>query len=62
VERARAAEHGCGHAELAALSARTSRTDLVPDLERLWSRLSGPAGLTEMHNTFARRHEDHRGR
>jgi conjugative relaxase-like TrwC/TraI family protein len=53
--RARAAEHGCGHAELAALSARTGRTD-VPDLERLWSRLSGPTGLTEMHNTFARRH------
>jgi conjugative relaxase-like TrwC/TraI family protein len=56
VARARAAEHGCGHAELAALSARTNRADLVPDLERLWSRLSGPAGLTEMHNTFARRH------
>lgn len=53
--RARAAEHGFGRAELATLRARTPR-ERHPDLEALFARLSGKQGLTERHNTFARRH------
>ncbi len=54
--RARAAEHGFGQAELAALQARPA-ADVEPvDLARLAVRLSGPEGLTANHNTFARRH------
>jgi conjugative relaxase-like TrwC/TraI family protein len=53
--RARAAEHGFGRRELQALERRQPpqhRADLVA----VFSRLSGPQGLTETHNTFARRH------
>jgi conjugative relaxase-like TrwC/TraI family protein len=52
--QARAAEHGFGWAELEALRSRATVRDW-PDLEQLFSRLSGPTGLTEMHNTFGRR-------
>ncbi|MCL2420187.1 MAG: relaxase domain-containing protein, partial [Conexibacteraceae bacterium] len=54
--RARAAEHGLGPAEVAALVSRpvveTERPSWRPTVERL----SGPEGLTGNHNTFARRH------
>jgi conjugative relaxase-like TrwC/TraI family protein len=53
--QARAAEHGFGRTELEALQRRTVEAEL-PDLAGLFSRLSGPEGLTHMHNTFARRH------
>ena len=54
--RARAAEHGLGQAELAALQRRAPVPDVQPDPDGLAARLSGPNGLTDMHNTFARRH------
>jgi hypothetical protein len=54
--QARAAEHGFGRAELEALGSRGATPRERPDLELLFSRLSGPEGLTETHNTFARRH------
>jgi len=54
--RARAAEHGFGHAELRALQERVVRETVEADRARLAARLSGPEGLTAMHNTFARRH------
>lgn len=53
---ARAAEHGFGHAELRALQERRAAGVGQPDLPTLTARLSGPEGLTETHNTFARRH------
>ena len=53
--QARAAEHGFGQAELDALRGRLAVRDR-PELEQLFTRLSGPTGLTEMHNTFERRH------
>lgn len=52
----RAAEHGFGRAELEALRTRDAAVRERPDLERAFSRLSGPDGLTQMHNTFERRH------
>jgi conjugative relaxase-like TrwC/TraI family protein len=54
--RARAAEHGLGERELASLRTRRARDDDDPDLVALFARLSGPNGLTEQHNAFARRH------
>ncbi len=54
--RARAAEHGLGENEVAALSTRRPTAASAPDLERETRRLSGSKGLTERHNTFARRH------
>ena len=54
--RARAAEHGLGHAELVALQQRDGVDVDHPDVAMLATRLSGPSGLTGMHNTFARRH------
>ena len=53
--QARAAEHGFGRAELDRLRSRPSGRDR-PAFEQLFSQLSGPTGLTEMHNTFERRH------
>jgi hypothetical protein len=53
--QARAAEHGFGQAELEALRRRQPRQDRR-DLQPVFSRLSGPRGLTDTHNTFARRH------
>ena len=54
--RARAAEHGFGECELARL--RTSRPNTAEALDHagVAVRLSGVKGLTERHNTFARRH------
>jgi conjugative relaxase-like TrwC/TraI family protein len=54
--QARAAEHGFGQAELGALVSGGATPRERPDLELLYGRLSGPQGLTEKHNTFARRH------
>ncbi len=54
--RARAAEHGLGSAELDALKLRADVVDSEPAGDRVAEDLSGPVGLTEMHNTFARRH------
>ena len=54
--RARAAEHGFGQAELLELQALAPIAVEDPDMEILARRLSGPSGLTGMHNTFARRH------
>lgn len=57
--RARAAEHGLGSRDLERLTASAPRDAGVSeaDVARVAaSRLSGPAGLTERHNTFARRH------
>jgi conjugative relaxase-like TrwC/TraI family protein len=54
--RARAAEHGFGQRELSALRSRAGLVGQDVDVERVFERLSGPLGLTEMHNTFARRH------
>jgi conjugative relaxase-like TrwC/TraI family protein len=53
--QARAAEHGLGKKQLVRLQQRAavSREDPEPGLVQ---RLSVPIGLTEMHNTFARRH------
>lgn len=54
--QARAAEHGLGGAELAALRAsRIADADPV-GLPAVWTHLSGDQGLTRMHNTFVRRH------
>lgn len=54
--RARAAEHGLGASEIEALAARSPVSDDEPDLPDLFQRLGGASGLTELHNTFARRH------
>lgn len=54
--RARAGEHGLGQVELSALQQRAGDEMGYPDVAQLAERLSGPAGLTAMHNTFARRH------
>jgi ATP-dependent exoDNAse (exonuclease V) alpha subunit len=57
--RARAAEHGLGSRELDRLAASESRPAGVSEADVARSaaaRLSGPAGLTAQHNTFARRH------
>jgi hypothetical protein len=47
---------GLGQTELARFTKRTAVIVADPDLERETSRLSGSEGLTERHNTFARRH------
>lgn len=54
--RARAAEHGFGQRDVSALPARSAASGDGPDLGQVSARLAGPLGLTEMHNTFARRH------
>ena len=54
--RARAAEQGLGEAELVALQARVPSGEAPPNLDALYAHLSGAAGLTEQHNSFARRH------
>jgi conjugative relaxase-like TrwC/TraI family protein len=54
--RARAAEHGLGHAELARLLERRPGPVADSDLGGVMVRLSGAEGLTARHNTFARRH------
>ena len=57
--RARAAEHGLGSRELDRLTASEPRPAGASEADVARSaaaRLSGPAGLTAQHNTFARRH------
>ncbi len=54
--RARAAEHGFGQGELDRLAGSGAPGLAEPDQEQLFSRLSGPDGLTATHNTFSRRH------
>jgi conjugative relaxase-like TrwC/TraI family protein len=51
--QARAAEHGLGAVELAALRTKAITDPAVADLAAVGARLSGPEGLTGMHNTFA---------
>ena len=55
VVRARAAEHGLGGRELAALVRGPARAPEAPDANRVSAELAGAAGLTEKQNTFARR-------
>ena len=55
VVRARAAEHGLGAAELAALVLGPARAPEIPDPRRVSGELVGAGGLTEKQNTFARR-------
>jgi conjugative relaxase-like TrwC/TraI family protein len=55
VVRARAAEHGLGAAELAALVLGPARAPEIPDPRRVSVELAGAGGLTEKQNTFARR-------
>jgi hypothetical protein len=55
VVRARAAEHGLGERELAALVRESHSTREAPDADRVSAELAGAAGLTEKQNTFARR-------
>jgi hypothetical protein len=54
--RARAGEHGFGPRELRALISRPAVQRVRASLQSVVARLSGPAGLTANHNTFARRH------
>ena len=57
--RARAAEHGLGERELRWLTAsdpRAAEGSEADVVRAAAARLSGPEGLTENHNTFARRH------
>jgi conjugative relaxase-like TrwC/TraI family protein len=54
--RARAAEHGLGETELAALRNLPRRDARAIDPGMLAGQLSGPEGLTARHNTFVRRH------
>jgi len=57
--RARAAEHCLGGREIERLRASQSRAAGASEAEIVRAaatRLSGPEGLTEQHNTFARRH------
>jgi hypothetical protein len=57
--RARAAEHGLGKRELGRLTGADPRTAQASEAKVVRSaaaRLSGREGLTENHNTFARRH------
>lgn len=51
--RARAAEHGLGRDEFAALTAEVGAERRDPGTEELGSRLVGPRGMTERRNTFA---------
>ena len=55
VVRARAAEHGLGAPELAALVLGPARAPEVPDPRLVGVELAGAAGLTEKQNTFAKR-------
>jgi conjugative relaxase-like TrwC/TraI family protein len=55
VVRARAAEHGLGARELAALVRGRARALEVPDPRLVSEQLAGTAGLTEKQNTFATR-------
>jgi conjugative relaxase-like TrwC/TraI family protein len=55
VVRARAAEHGLGVRELAALVLGPARAPEIPDPRRVSGELAGARGLTEKQNTFARR-------
>jgi conjugative relaxase-like TrwC/TraI family protein len=55
VVRARAAEHGLGARELAALVLGPARAPEIPDPRRVSGELAGAAGLTEKQNTFAKR-------
>ena len=54
--RARAAEHGLGTPELTELTGRIPGPVRRPMAAHIAARLSGALGLTERHNTFARRH------
>jgi Mrp family chromosome partitioning ATPase len=55
VVRARAAEHGLGARELAALVLGPARAPEIPDPRRVSDELVGAGGLTERQNTFAER-------
>ena len=55
VVRARAAEHGLGARELAALVLGPARAPEAPDPQLVGVELAGAAGLTERQNTFAKR-------
>ena len=55
VVRARAAEHGLGAREVAALVLEPARAPEFPDPQRVGAALAGASGLTERQNTFARR-------
>ena len=55
VVRARAAEHGLGAPELAALVLGPARAPEIPDPRRVSVELAGAGGLTQRQNTFARR-------
>jgi conjugative relaxase-like TrwC/TraI family protein len=55
VVRARAAEHGLGAPELAALVLGPARAPESPDPQRVRGELAGAGGLTERQNTFAKR-------
>jgi conjugative relaxase-like TrwC/TraI family protein len=55
VVRARAAEHGLGVRELAALVLGPARAHEIPDPWQVSVELAGTAGLTERQNTFAKR-------
>ena len=53
--RARAAEHGLGAPELAALVLGPATAPEIPDPRRVSVELAGATGLTETQNTFAKR-------
>ena len=53
--RARAAEHGLGARELAALVLGPARAPEIPDPRRVGGELAGAGGLTERQNTFSKR-------
>ena len=55
VVRGRAAEHGLGARELAALVLGPARATHIPDAGRVSGELAGAGGLTERQNTFAKR-------
>jgi conjugative relaxase-like TrwC/TraI family protein len=55
VVRARAAEHGLGAPELAALVLGPARVPEIPDPGWVSRELAGAGGLTEKQNTFAKR-------
>ena len=55
VVRARAAEHGLGAVELAALVLGPARAPEIPDPRVVSGELAGAGGLTEKQNTFAKR-------
>ena len=55
VVRARAAEHGLGAPELAALVLGPARAPEIPDPRVVSGELAGAGGLTEKQNTFAGR-------